>query len=199
VGIGRRRQGQPADSALSIPGRIEGGSDVLSLGTSGTGTIAELLVDAGTHVQAGQHLVRIECGHIERELEARRADLAAAEAALLRTLHGPRAEEIAIGVANVNLAEARAQEARKSFQRTQQLHEGITVTRVQIDQAQRDARIADALLDEVRAKLALLQAGSGTRTSRKRARGARPPRGARTKRLCAWATAGWMPRSAASF
>jgi len=46
------------------------------------------------------------------------------------------------------------------LQRTQQLHEGFTVTRVQIDLAQRDARIAAALLDEVRAKLALLRAGS---------------------------------------
>jgi multidrug resistance efflux pump len=34
------------------------------------------------------------------------------------------------------------------------------VTRVQIDQAERDARMAAAMLDEVRAKLALLHAGS---------------------------------------
>jgi multidrug resistance efflux pump len=63
-------------------------------------------------------------------------------------------------VANVNLAEARLQEAEKALQRTQQLREGFTVTRVQIDQALRDARMDEALLDEVRAKLALLKAGS---------------------------------------
>jgi HlyD family secretion protein len=44
--------------------------------------------------------------------------------------------------------------------RTMLLHEGFTVTRVQIDQAQRDARMARALLDEARARLALLKAGS---------------------------------------
>jgi HlyD family secretion protein len=120
----------------------------------------ELLVQAGAHVQAGQHLVRIECSAIERELEARKSDLAAAEAFYLRTLHGPRVEEISVGVANVNLAEARLQEAEKALQRTQQLREGFTVTRVQIDQALRDARMDQALLDEVRAKLALLKAGS---------------------------------------
>jgi multidrug resistance efflux pump len=150
--------GQPAE--ISAPGRIEGGSDVLSLGTSATGTIAELLVNAGTHVRAGQHLVRVECANVERELEARKSDLAAAEAAYSRILHGPRPEEITIGIANVNLADARLQEAEKVLQRTQLLREGFTVTRVQIDQAQRDARIAAALLDEVRAKLALLKAGS---------------------------------------
>ena len=147
--------GQPADA----PGRVEA-SDVLSLGTSATGTIAEVLVTAGDRVKAGQRLVRVECGNIEHELQARKSDLAAAEAAFPRILHGPRPEEISIGVANVNLANARLLEADKSFQRTQQLHEGYTVTRVQIDQAERDARMAAALLEEVRAKLALLRAGS---------------------------------------
>jgi multidrug resistance efflux pump len=141
-------------------GRVEGASDVLSLGTAATGTIAEVLVTVGDRVKAGQHLVRIDCSNIEHELQARKSDLSAAEAAFLRVLHGPRPEEISIGVANVNLADARSQEADKSFQRTQQLHEGFTVTRVQIDQAERDRRIAAALLDEVRAKLALLKAGS---------------------------------------
>jgi len=162
-GWGHAGMGQPAannNNAASAPGRVEGAGDVRSLGTSATGTIAELLVDAGTHVQPGQHLVRVECANIERELEARKSDLAAAEAVFTRTLHGPRLEEIAIGIANVNLADARSQEADKALRRTQQLHEGFTVTRVQIDQAERDARIAAALLDEVRAKLALLKAGS---------------------------------------
>jgi len=162
-GWGHAGMGQPAannNNTASAPGRVEGAGDVRSLGTSATGTIAELLVDAGTHVQPGQHLVRVECANIERELEARKSDLAAAEAAFTRTLHGPRPEEIAIGIANVNLADARSQEADKALRRTQQLHEGFTVTRVQIDQAERDARIAAALLDEVRAKLALLKAGS---------------------------------------
>jgi hypothetical protein len=90
---------------IAAAGRVEGGSDVLPLGTSATGTIAELLVHAGAHVQAGQHLVRVECSAIKRELDARKSDLAAAEAFYLRTLHGPRVEEISVGVANVNLAE----------------------------------------------------------------------------------------------
>jgi HlyD family secretion protein len=150
----------PAASAISAEGRVEGNGDVLSLGTAATGTIAELLVSPGAHVTKGQNLVRIECGHVERELEARQSDLAAAEALYLRTLHGPRPEEISVGLANVHLAEARLQEAMKSLDRTHQLREGFTVTRVQIDQAERDARMDAALLDEVRAKLALLKAGS---------------------------------------
>ena len=163
-GLSRLGTGQPAAaqsaSVITAAGRIEGGSNVLSLGTSATGTIAALLVKTGDHVQQGQHLVRVECSNVEHELEARKSDLAAAEAFNLRALHGPRAEEISVGIANVHLAEARLQEAEKALQRTQHLREGVTVTRVQIDQALRDARMDAALLDEVRAKLALLKAGS---------------------------------------
>ena len=75
----------PGDAAMSAPARVEGRSDTLSIGTSVTGTIAELLVGPGSRVAAGQHLVKVECGPIERELDARKADLDAAEAAFLRT------------------------------------------------------------------------------------------------------------------
>jgi HlyD family secretion protein len=147
-----------AGSAAS--GRIEGGSDVLSLGTAATGTVAQLLVKAGDRVEAGQHLLRIDCRAIEAEKSAQEANLAASEAILARVIHGSRPEEIAIGEANVNLAEARLHEAQKEFDRAQALHEGVTVTRVQIDQAERDARMATAMLEEVRAKLVLLKVGS---------------------------------------
>jgi HlyD family secretion protein len=152
--------GQTPSGPVSAAGRIEGGSEVLSLGTAATGTVAQLLVKAGDHVKAGQHLLRVDCRAIEAEQTARESDLAAAEAAFERVTHGSRAEEIAIGEANVNLAEARLHEAQKQFDRAQSLHEGVTVTRVQIDQAERDAHMAAAMLEEVRSKLILLKVGS---------------------------------------
>jgi HlyD family secretion protein len=151
--------GQSPNGRVSAKGRIEGG-EVLSLGTSATGTVSELVVKAGQRVQAGQPLLRIDCRDLEGEVAARQSDLAASEAAFARATHGSRLEEIAIGEANVNLAEARLHEAQKAFDRAQALHEGVTVTRVQIDQAERDARMASAMLEEVRAKLTLLKVGS---------------------------------------
>jgi multidrug efflux pump subunit AcrA (membrane-fusion protein) len=118
-GLPRIGTAQPANSAAASPGRVEGASDVLSLGTSATGTIAELLVAAGEHVHAGQHLVRIECGNIERELQARKADLAAAERRSC-DLHGPR-EEIAVPLLT---SICRRAQKRQVYQRTQQLREG---------------------------------------------------------------------------
>jgi HlyD family secretion protein len=160
--MGWAANGQPANavSAVSARGRIEGGGELFSLGTSATGTISQLLVKAGDHVQAGQPLLRVDCRDLESEIAARQSDLAASEAVLARVTNGSRPEEIAIGEANVNLAMARLHEAQKEFDRAQALHEGVTITRVQIDQAERDARMAEAMLAEVRAKLVLLKVGS---------------------------------------
>jgi HlyD family secretion protein len=149
-----------APNAVSVRGLIEGSGEILSLGASTTGTISQLFVKAGDHVQAGQTLLLVECRDLESEISARQSDLATAEAIFSRVTHGSRPEEIAIGEANVNLAMARLREAEKAFDRVQALHEGVTVTRVQVDQAERDARMASAMLEEVRAKLALLKVGS---------------------------------------
>jgi HlyD family secretion protein len=188
--------GQTPNGPVSAAGRIEGGGDILSLGTSATGTIAQLLVKAGDHVEAGQHLLRVDCRAIEAEKTARESDLAASEAAFARVTHGFRSEEVAVGEANVNLAEARLREAQKQFDRAQALHEGVTVTRVQIDQAERDAHMAEAMLAEVRAKLALLRAGSREEDVPKLVRGVMPPRRGSKKRRRGWPIAPSMHRSA---
>jgi multidrug efflux pump subunit AcrA (membrane-fusion protein) len=64
--------GQPAD----VLGRVEGASDVIALGTSATGTIAEMLVAVGDHLKMGQRLVRVERSRLEHEVEARQAEVA---------------------------------------------------------------------------------------------------------------------------
>ena len=151
--------GQPTN-AVSVRGLVEGGSEIFSLGASTTGTISTVLVKAGDHVQAGQILLQAECRDLESERSARQADFGASEAIFARVTHGSRPEEIAIGEANVNLATARLIEAQKAFDRTQALREGVTITRAQLDQAERDARMASAMLEEVRAKLVLLKVGS---------------------------------------
>jgi HlyD family secretion protein len=159
LGIGWATNGQPVN-AVSARGQIEGGGELFSLGTSATGTISQLLVKTGDHVPAGQPLLRVDCRALESEMAARQSDLAASEAVFARVTHGSRPEEIAIGEANVNLAVARLHEAQKEFDRAQVLYEGVTITRVQIDQVERDARMAEAMLAEVRAKLVLLKVGS---------------------------------------
>jgi HlyD family secretion protein len=151
---------QAARPPLTAPGRVEAVNGVMPLGTAATATVAEVLVREGAHVRAGELLVTLDCRPIEADLAARKAQLAAAEAVLTRVRNGSRADEIAVGVAAVGYSTARAEEAQKTFERTQALHEGVTVTRARILETQRDARISAAQLEEARAKLALLRAGS---------------------------------------
>ncbi len=162
VSCGACQLGSAAPEAFKLvaAGRVEGAGDVMAIGTAATGVIAELDVREGERVGANQLLVRVQCASIEKELEARKSSLAAAEAALARVVRGNRPEEIDIGVANVGLAEARWEEAGISLRRALALTEGVTITKAQVDQAKRDARISAAQRDESRARLALLRAGS---------------------------------------
>src|SRR4051794_38272897 len=84
-------------AAQTVPGRVEAAS-IMAIGTAATGVIAQVAVQEGERVRAGQLLVRVDCQSIEQELAARAHALAAAEAALARVVHGPRPEEIAIAV-----------------------------------------------------------------------------------------------------
>jgi hypothetical protein len=65
-------------------------------------------------------------------------------------------------------------------------------------QAERDARIAAAMLDEVRAKLVLLKVGSREEDITEARSRRDAAKGRVRKRLRAWATARWMRRSTAS-
>ena len=84
-------------AAVVAPGRIVRVGNVLSLGTAASGIVADLPVRDGMHVEKGQLLVRIECADLEKELDARKAKLAAVEAVLKRVEHGPLPDELCDG------------------------------------------------------------------------------------------------------
>jgi HlyD family secretion protein len=130
------------------------------IGTAATAIVKEVLLGPGVRVQAGELLVSLDCRPIEAELQARRALLASSEALAERARNGPRVEEIAVAEAAVGYSTARAEEARKTFERAQALREGVSVTQARVLETQRDARITAAQLEEARARLALLRAGT---------------------------------------
>jgi multidrug resistance efflux pump len=153
-------QTNDGDPVASAPGRIEAVRGITPLGAAVTAVVKDVLVGEGARVHPGQELVRFDCQPVENEVTARSADLAAAEAAFTRTRNGARPEEIAIAEANLRLSQARAQEAEHTYQRTMALREGVTTTRAQIELARRDARVSAAQVEDARARLNLLRAGS---------------------------------------
>jgi multidrug resistance efflux pump len=133
---------------------------VLTIGAARSGVVQSILVQGGAHVEAGQALLRLDCGPLEKQINFRAASLAAAEASLARVRNGPRPEEIAIAEATLGVARARAEEAHDALQRANGLQAGVTVTRAQLFTVERDSRIADAQQLDAAKKLALLKAGS---------------------------------------
>jgi HlyD family secretion protein len=132
----------------------------LSLGVAVSGVVQKILVEDGAHVDAGQLLLQIDCRPLEVEIKARTAERDAAEAVYERTRNGSRLDEIAIGEANVGVAQARAEEAQDAYDRVKALTLGVSVTRVELLANRRDARVAAAQLEDAHKRLALLQAGS---------------------------------------
>ena len=150
----------PAQTPLATQGRIETAGGTLRIGTAATGTIKQVFVHEWAHIRAGDLLFMVDCQPIEAEVEARTAQMNAAEAVFDRVWNGHRPAEIAVGEAAVGYSRAKAEEAQKTLDRTLNLHEGVSVTTARILEVQRDARVSAAQLAEARAKLALLREGS---------------------------------------
>jgi len=153
----------PAQGDNSGPvaaGRVEPAGPVMTIGVAASGIVGEILVHEGMSVQSGQILVRLDCHVTEADVRNREGRLAAAQAAFDRARNGPRPDEIAVGEAVVGYSQARAEEAKKTLDRTEALQEGVTVSTARVLEVQRDARITAAQLAEARARLSLLRAGS---------------------------------------
>jgi len=145
---------------LQVGAQTPSSAKTLLLGVAVSGVVEKITVQEGAHVEAGQLLLQIDCRPLEVEIKARAADRDAAEAAYERTRNGPRVDEIAIGEANVGVAQARAEEAQEAYDRVKALTLGVSVTRAELLAGRRDARVTAAQLDDARKRLALLQAGS---------------------------------------
>jgi multidrug resistance efflux pump len=150
----------PGFACAQTPSRAASPTAAMQLGIAATGIIEKIFVRDGDHVDAGQLLVTIDCRPLQAEIKVRGANLAAAEAAFTRARNGPRSDEVAIGEANVGVARARAEEAQAAYDRALELHEGITISRANLLQARRDARIGAAQLEDQKRRLDLLHAGS---------------------------------------
>ena len=132
----------------------------MAIGSAASGTVKDVMVVAGGRVKAGQVLVELNCQPLEAEIEARSAQSDAAQAVFDR-VRMARAPTKSRSQKRPSVIRTRAPKRRsKTYQRTQQLHEGVTVTTARILETQRDSRIAAAQLAEARAKLDLLRAGS---------------------------------------
>lgn len=148
----------------------------VNLSPKGSGRIAELLVEQGDRVEAGQIVARMESRDVEAQLAQAKAREASARAQLAKIEAGNRSEDIASARARLEQAEAslaqvqagsRVEEvagARARLQQTQanlqQLRAGSRVEEVagaRARLAQAQARLADAQTGSVKQEIAQAQ------------------------------------------
>jgi HlyD family secretion protein len=83
----------------------------VSLSFSSSGRVAEVLVEEGQVVEAGQALARLETDDLELQVAQAQASLVAAEAQLAQLLAPPRPEDVAVQEANLAAAQAQVSAA----------------------------------------------------------------------------------------
>lgn len=123
------------------------------------GKVAQVLVEVGDRVRAGQVLVRLDATDIEKQVEQARAGVATAQAQLAQVKAGTRPEQIEAARQQVKQAEAAFSLAQANLERTQFLFSQGAVPQSQLDQVQMQFSQAEASLEAARQQLAMAEAG----------------------------------------
>jgi len=129
-----------AEKPLELSGSIEA-RDV-SVGSLLGGRVEAVLVEEGSHVSAGQPIVRFETDLIDLQIGQQKARVEQARANLVKALRGPRVEEIA-------RARAEAENAERERTRQEALLRGGLTGQQQYDAAATQAKTAVETLREL--------------------------------------------------
>ena len=124
--------------------------------------IAEVLVEEGTKVKAGQVLARLDSGRLLPRVQQAEARVAVQSEALLKLRNGARPEEVAQARAAVNAAQAEAANAHSQFERLRSIGDeskGRAVSPQDLEAASTAARMSEAQAENARKALELTVAG----------------------------------------
>jgi multidrug efflux pump subunit AcrA (membrane-fusion protein) len=142
------------------PGIVEPWGGEVALSPDESGQIAEILVEEGQRVEAGQRLAVLEDSAQRAAVEVALADVNEAEAALARLLHGATPEELRRARAEADADDARAAFARTNADRMSQLEQDHAVPRADAQRAVSDAQAQLAIAQASAARLGSVTVGA---------------------------------------
>lgn len=151
-GSGRATTGDAAITSLPspmvvAPGKVEPRSEEIRVAAAITGRLAEVRVEEGQRIRAGEVLAVIDnAEHLARVRQAE-ASLRLQQAALQRVLNGPRAAERREVRAAVEEARAVLSQATAELDRQDALSRAGHASRQAFDRAQREYQVAKARLE----------------------------------------------------
>jgi len=131
----------------------------VALAFNGNERVAEVLVEEGDRVRQGQLLARLDTSRLEPQVAQAEAQVAAQRAVVERLHNGSRPEEIAQSRANLEQAKADAANARRLFERKQDLLNKGAGSQQDYDNAKAGIEMADARVDLNQKALDLSVAG----------------------------------------
>jgi len=140
----RNHQNDLPDFIASGNGRIE--AEEVHVATKYAGRVAEVLVNEGDMVEAGQVLARMDTSELRAELAAAKASIAQAQ------------ENVVEARAQIIQRESELKFAEQELERADTLVKKGHISQQQADQKRTDRETAQAALDAARARLASTQA-----------------------------------------
>ncbi len=145
------------DGPIVASGFIEGEEVIVAPQVSGR--IAEMLVERGDTVQAGDVLVRLDDALLQNQRLEAEAGLSAAQANLDRVMAGARSTEIAAARAALAQAKAEQDGAAQAVLNAQDVisnplssDAGIVAARVQVELAEQNVELEKVMLEEIEFK-----------------------------------------------
>jgi HlyD family secretion protein len=149
---------QPASGdAITVSGNIEVIDAQLAFKIPGR--LVERRADEGDRVTADQLIARLDDAELLPQLELRRAELAAMEAALAELVAGSRPQEISSTEAALHSAEAERDRAQLEARRQKELHATNASSDRELEVAQAQLRVTEARVHETQERLALVREG----------------------------------------
>lgn len=141
--------------------RVSGNIEVtdVDLGFKIPGRVVERLVSEGETVKAGQTVARLDSQDLAQEIAQRRAQVAAARAALAELTAGSRPEEISQAQAVLERTQADGDRARVEYDRQKKLYEREVISTREYDQAKTAYTAAEARIREAKEILTLVRKG----------------------------------------
>jgi HlyD family secretion protein len=124
--------------------------------------IAEVLVEEGSVVRAGQVLARLDTGRLLPRVKQAEAKVAAQSEMLRKLRNGARSEEVAQARAALAAAEAEAANARSQIERLRSISDasnGRAISAQDLEAATAQARTSEAQLQNSKESLRLILAG----------------------------------------
>ncbi len=145
--------------------RVEGNGTVISkdtvnLSPKTTGRLADLYVQQGDLVEAGQVVARMEIGSLAAELQQRKAQLDQTEADYARILAGNRQEDILQVEARLASAQSHVDLTTNRLERFENLARQGAISQNDLDQYVNEAQNAVANFSEVEQQLKATTSGS---------------------------------------